>query len=361
MAVQRFVAVVAVALAASTAATSLAAADTDNDPTTTTDVATDSFVRTPDVWFVVLDGLAGTNVLADVGVDDTRFLERLRELGFTVQSDATSNYPLTNLSLSSTLSMNYTFTGRDEPTTGDFFLHMSGGNATVEMFRANGYGYAHAFPGFYIGSRCVGFEDVCVGDDGFVTETEVALATRTPLRRFVLAESEVEEIARANDPDRMVQRLLAAQLPGPTFHFVHSLSPHPPHLRDARCRVRQVPLELAAWGDGREYAEAVRCLHDQLADAAARILTNDPGAVVVIQGDHGPRLGTDPSSVAGSLLDDDMHFDILSAVHLPVDCDHLEVPDDLTPVNTFRVVRACLEDAAPDLVANRRFPVRRRP
>lgn len=355
--IQRFVAVVSVALVVSSTVTWMANGVEAAPPNPATGEG--DFVHDNDVWFIALDALAGSDVLRARGYDDRAFLDALRDDGFRIQSPAYANYPLTKLSLSATFQMEYTFTGVDEPLQGPYFTHMSGVNDTVEMFRTNGYGYVHAYPGFYNGSRCSGAEDHCFGGEDNVNDTDTALATRTPLHGLLLGRTDVEVIARANDPAEQVARILTVDRPGPTFHFVHSLNPHPPLLRDAECRLRDVPLRLSGWGDGPEYVDAVRCLHEQLELAADLILADDPDAIVVIQGDHGPRLDLGDPPDRFAYLSTDEHFSILSAIRLPEVCADLEVPDDLTPVNTFRLVRACLEDRPPDLLENRRFPIQR--
>lgn len=361
-AVRRFVAVVALVLAGATLA-QLVAGGLERPARAATEVpppGAATFTTRPDIWFIALDGLASNAFMAErTGYDAGAFADALEARGFDLQGDATSNYPFTMLSIASTLEMTYLYEGIDEPAGNDYYPRMGGDNALVDLLRANGYAYAHNYPGLYGGSRCVGAEDLCLGGDGSLTETEIALAATVPFGDWLTSRSRHEDIAIANDPAHVVERIRAAELPRPLFAFIHLLNPHAPLLRDADCEVREgIPLEFSHWGDGPEYADAVRCLHDQLVRAVDAILEEDPEALVVIQSDHGPRLGVDwAGNPDGILFDEDMHFSILSAMRLPDDCDDLAIPDDLTPVNTFRLVRACLEGTEPDLLPDRRFPI----
>lgn len=317
--------------------------------------------RTPNVYFFVLDGHAGPEFLrARTDVDPDPFLAALRADGFRVSEHAESNYPFTNLSVSSTLEMDYGYEGREEPFPDPFFARLQGDNLTSDIFLANDYAYLHTWPGLWSGSQCSGREDWCLGGNGPVDDTTVALASMTPLVDVVVDDSSSAAVATANDPLWVTREVLANQ-PGdrPTWNFIHLLNPHPPLLRDADCELRDVDMELSGWGEGPEYGDAVACLDRRLQQSVDAILAVDPDPVIVIQGDHGPRLGIDYDEDGGVTLDDDMYFSILSAIRLPQACDDVEVPDDLTSINTFRIVFACLEDRPVDLLDDRRFPIHR--
>lgn len=322
---------------------------------TSDDVA--DLVHRPNVYWFVLDGFAGPPFLRDVGADPDAFVAHLREHGFDVQEQARSNYPLTHLSVPSTLEMAYLYEGVDEPTAGPFFDTLRGDNITVDTFLANGYRYVHAYPGLWTGSRCGGREDVCLGDHGLLTDTEWALASATPLIEVVGGGDTDQDIARGTDPVQVIDRVLRAAPADPYYAFVHLINPHPPFLRDADCAVRDVSLSLSEWGVGPEYGEAATCLMAQLADAVDRILAVDEDPVIVIQGDHGPRLGLDGTTTGRVPLEGEMFSSAFSAIRLPQPCRDRDIPDDMTLVNTFRVVFACLADRPADLLPDRVFPI----
>ena len=315
-------------------------------------------VHRPNVYWFVLDGFAGPPFLREeVGVDPDPFLAHLRDHGFDVQEQARANYPLTHLSVPSTLAMEYLYEGVEEPTAGPFFEALRGDNRTVDTFLANDYRYVHAYPGLWTGSRCGGREHVCIGDHGLLTDTEWALASATPLIEVVGGDETDHDIARGTNPVQVIDRVLQAAPASPYYAFVHLINPHPPFLRDADCEVRDVSLSLSEWGSGPEYGEAATCLMRQLAEAVDRILAVDDDPVIVIQGDHGPRLGLDGSTTGRVPLEGEMFSSAFSAIRLPQECQDRDVPDDLTLVNTWRVVFACLADRPPDLLPDRIFPI----
>jgi hypothetical protein len=360
-AVQRFIAVVAPALLIAPLFQLVTAAPAEADPVP--DIPAEGlaeFAQTPNVYWFMLDAFAGPVYLdEELGVDTGPFVGFLEGEGFRVPLESRTNYPFTHLAMSSTLELDYVYEGVDEPPTGTYAAFLQGDNRTVDTFRANGYGYVHAYSGLWSGSRCGGSEDVCIGAHGPLSDTQWALASATPLIDVIADDRANSTIAVANDPAHVISRVLASAPRSPYFAMVHLMNPHTPFLRDAACRVRDVPLNFKDWGEGPEYADAVRCLFQQLEVAVGRILAVDPDAVIAIQGDHGPRLGLGRQTRGEVLLDDEMFFSAFSALRLPGDCGD-EVPEDMTFVNTFRIVFACLAGEEPELVEDRLFPIRRR-
>lgn len=317
------------------------------------------FENTPNIWYFVLDGLASQDFVAErTGHDGTAFSDGLEEAGFSISPAAEASYPLTILSVGSALDLEYVYDGLEEPRGASYFARLQGHNRTVETLRASGWSYAHTFPGFWRGSRCSGVEDFCFGANGPLTDTEVALADLTPLG-LLLDQGSSPAVAEANDPAAVVDKVLAAELAGPSFHFLHLLNPHPPYVRSADCSVRDVDMRLSDWGEGPEYAAAVACLEDQLARAVDAILAVDDDPLIIIQGDHGPRFGVTRGLPGGVTYAEDMFFSIFSAIRLPAACDHLDIPPDLAHVNTFRIVFACLRGEPVELLDYVRYPIHR--
>jgi hypothetical protein len=253
--------------------------------------------------------------------------------------------------------MEYLYEGVEEPAAGPFFERLQGDNRTVATLRANGYGYVHAYPGLWTGSRCSGLEDVCIGDHGPLSDTEWALASQTPLIELVADADAGESIARSNDPLEVTGSVIDRAPPEPYFAFIHLINPHPPYYRDAVCGLRPVPPVFAAWGEGAEYRDAVTCLFVRLDATVQRILEVDADPVIIITGDHGPRLGFSSETSGRVLLDGEMFFSAFSAIRMPQACRDIEVPADLSFVNTFRVVLACLTGTGAELLPDRLFPI----
>ena len=301
-------------------------------------------VRRPGVYFFLLDGYGRADDLARLGHHNAPFLAWLRARGFRVAERATAPYPATFLSVSSTLDMRYLARDGDSAFAGAFTRQLAGENAAARGFRALGYRVAHA-PGGVAGSRCGGSEDICLAPRRGLSELQWALARMTPLAVGVDRSYD----AGALTPAEAVGALRARSPRPPVFLHAHVMLTHDPFRRigpgckrlDGR-RAR----ETAGRPGARVYAASVRCANAELRRAIARILREDPAAVIALQSDHGAGIEHRGHAARGP--------NVLAAMRLPGPCRD-SVRGDHTTVNTFRVVFACLRGREPELLRPRWF------
>lgn len=301
---------------------------------------------TPNIWVLVPDGYSRADVLARrTGLDISPWLDELRARGFQVADQARANYPATWGSLPSMLDMTYLLDGSD--TVGDLeplFDRIRGNNVTVATLRSWGYAYTHAYSGsVWDGARCAGYEDRCIGRSR-LTATDRGILRTTPMAP-VLDGWAHDQVAALSDPTFVVDEVLSEQPASPHFVMAHLFNPHPPFVRDASCARLDPP---AAGMEG--YGGMVECLNRQLLMAVDQIVANDPDAVIVIQSDHGRDFGldwTDPTDPAWTSQAGEDRWPLLAAIRMPGGC---EVPPALSPVNTMRLVLACLAGEPADLL-----------
>lgn len=315
-------------------------------------LASGALARTPNVYMFLVDGYARRDVILDqTGVDVGPFLDDLEHRGFEVADEALANYPSTFQSVSSMLEMDYQLRDGDRVPDWEPYLEaIRGDNAFVDALRDQGYTYAHAYTWDY--AACSGHEDICIGPGGLLDETTWAMLRSTPLRHLVGSTDLVREQRLYSDPVTSKTRVLDSPPSGPVVMFAHLLSPHPPYSWNADCTPRHVPWQITEWGHPDAYGESVQCLNTRLLRAIDMIQADDHDAVIVVQGDHGvafdfswARMGPD---------DLFQRMPVLSALLLPEDCRD-DVPERLTPVNTLRVVLACLQGVDPDLLPDHHF------
>jgi hypothetical protein len=103
------------------------------------------------------------------------------------------------------------------------------------------------------------------------------------------------------------------------------------------------------------YGIQVRCLAGLVSDAVDRIVEADPGAVIIIQSDHGSEFGFSwgdrPEQWTAGQINE--RYGAFNAIRLPAGCP-VEV-EGAALVNTFRIVFACIEGTDPDLLEYRAF------
>lgn len=275
--------------------------------------------RLPDVVCVLLDAYGSPQTLRTrYGLDLGPFTAELRSRGFYVGDGMFSNYALTELSLSSLLNAENIdeLVGSHLPSNRDRSpIRSALRNARVlTAFRSAGYRIV-TFPSGYPEAEIQGADEVvqpalAPSEFHFLIFGTTALPELFDLAGFdggsVLYDLHRSGLLRTlkGFPDVTGRKI-------PSFVLAHALSPHPPFVIDQHGGPTRPPWSFTYWdGPGlfelfpqaREtyaarYREQVLGTNRILLASLDRLLAITGGNVVVLVfGDHGPRLGT----VAGS-------------------------------------------------------------
>ena len=316
-----------------------------------------SGVPLPDVYFIVMDAYERPDILREMhGSDITPFLNWLEARGFYIPPGAMSNYRHTELSIPTTLNMDYiqSLLGTDTPPEDEGrwkLVKMIPDNRLRRELECIGYKTV----GIQTGIPWTEWRDA----DYFIAQdTDPLHSTRlvgtispfeakfldTTLARAVLdgfrsRHGAAPVVVDPNEGSR--RRILFAlsqlrqvpSLPSPKLVFVHVLSPHPPFVFGPHGEpISRAQFETTFGPAGeagllQAYADQVTYLNTQLQETVTAILdASTVSPVIVIEGDHG--------------WADRNHEDKLSnfnALHLPLGGNARLYPT-LTPVNTFRIV-----------------------
>jgi hypothetical protein len=307
----------------------------------------------PDVYYIILDGYARADVLADIyNYDNSGFLSFLREKGFFVASKSQSNYAHTALSLASSLNLTYLdaqaaeigLDSTDREPLGTLIKN----SAVIQFLKEQGYSIV-AFPTGY-SITDLDNADIYFGQTRSLNELEIGLLSSTPIPWLAANQSSSNPYASHAHRIRYTLDHLAetAQLPSPHFVFAHVLGPHPPFVLDEQGR-DNFPEGEFNLGEGSHFLET-NTRAEYLAGYTAQLtfITNrmesilddlisqsSRPAIIIVQADHGP----------GSLLDWDHpentyfreRLSILDAYLLP-GTGAASLYDEITPVNTFRLI-----------------------
>jgi len=297
----------------------------------------------PDVYYFILDSYTRQDLLKSAfGYDNTEFLDALRERGFYIAECSQSNYVRTEISLASSLNMMYlqqlddAFTPESTArrTLWDSLKH----SAARYNFESMGYKTVNFATGFAWNE--LDDADVFVEPPPLtsgMSEFE-GLFLRTTLGRYAQDLGWVDPDAvmgqafrdRFNNIFNSMGSL--ANMPEPTFAYVHVISPHPPFVFDHEGNPtyppdfwneqRQYPYAMYAKG----YTNQLTYLNKKTLEAIDVLLAeSETPPIIIIQGDHGPWM--QPK---------DRRMWILNAYYLPEHND--ELYSTITPVNTFRIV-----------------------
>ena len=308
--------------------------------------------KLPDIYYIIMDAYAREDILKRIyHHDNSGFTEYLREeKGFYVAEGSTSNYANTGLSVASALNMNY---------ISDLLPEMNEDSGNVvplrtladrsEVFRflkKRGYTIVAFSSGYELTEMANA--DIYLTPGWFADEFENALLDMTPIwvlfKRFGPAQQHRARLLYMFD---CLGRL--ADRHSPKFVFAHLVAPHRPFVFDADGgpvdpeHLNRPGGTGLSWLEGKGgedyrkfYKNELIYLNRKLRETIDRILANsDRPAIIVLQGDHGPRSSARDHDPPTEALKERFH--ILNAYHLPGQARDRLYPT-ITPVNSFAVI-----------------------
>ena len=316
-------------------------------------------VRPPDIYYIIIDGYARSDVLRDqYGYDNAALTAALEEQGFYVAAESRCNYIQTALSVASSLNMRYLddLAGALGPTSADRrpLSYLIQHSAVRQFLEGQGYATV-ALPSAVVWADLRDADYYRPLPTAGLTLPEGRLLDITVLRLVRGLVPEVDRLAREWTYAQQRSDVFAAldalpeaarALPGrPKFVFAHITSPHPPFVLDAEGRpltptypfrlgdADHNPLGPAAYAAG--YTGQVAYLDRTLPEVLRAIVAaSEVPPIIVVQADHGPGQRLSWSEPTDEGLAE--RLPILNAILLPGGAGPLY--PRITPVNTFRVV-----------------------
>lgn len=312
----------------------------------------------PDIYYIILDGYARSDVLKAIyGIDNGEFLRELEILGFTIADESRSNYIQTTHSLASALNMTYleevaAKVGPDANWRLPLARLIRWSRVKVTLDSLGYTSYA-----FETGSRTAELDNAdvyLIPPAGLPTNLERLMLETSSLvlvPQLATVISDVEGNLSARAHRARIQFALEslptiAREPGPKFVFAHILTPHPPFilLRDGSLADQGMPFSFDD-GNGFDgspseylsgYSEQVQFITPAILGSIRGILANSAHPpIIILQADHGPGSGLVWDSIEGSDVRE--RTAILNAILLPGAPPDTVYPS-LTPVNTFRII-----------------------
>ncbi len=322
-------------------------------PTIETSPVRDAAGPLPDIYYIILDGYARADILADLyDYDNTEFVDYLTAKGFYVAHESRSNYCQTLLSLASSLNLTY-LDELAQQVGAEYWggwpaADMIANSAVLDFLRSYGYeivAFASGYPGTEIRSA-----DKYLAHRWYPNEFQVSLMNMTPLplvanRLYDMHEWHRERILYTFEhlPD-------ASEAPGPTFVFAHIITPHPPFVFGPGGERIEPGLQFV-FADGShligergiardEYVAQYRgqlvFVNSQVQATVDEILSKSQRpTVVVLQGDHGPGSMLDWNKPENTSFEE--RLSVLNAYYLPSGGETHLYPG-ITSVNTFRLI-----------------------
>jgi YidC/Oxa1 family membrane protein insertase len=290
------------------------------------------FARTPNVYYIVPDAYPNAEGLKAIfGLEVAGFYEELKGLGFTIYPSVFSNYMSTIASISSVLGMDHHYyrgsIGNFEFLNARKFI-VSQQNPVVRIFRNNGYQIHYVHETDYLFSNGC-FIDSC-SPLGVWGEFREILFARTLIAsslfsgvphsanagQFTESFDELKQ-ARSEFIERVQEHIESmARQKAPHFTYIHGGRPG-----------HSVPGEQTAeqLADFRkEFVERIRLANAEVMLFVRHILSRDPSALIILNGDHGPwaygNFNYNEAEILRSVPNDLMtldHLGVLLAIRWP--------------------------------------------
>ncbi len=323
----------------------------------------------PNIYYIILDGYTGEDVLERVfEFDNSDFLEYLESKGFYVARKGRSNYAQTLLSLTSSLNMDYTDKLGEYDLDDDDRVPLERlyqNNAVFGFLRERGYQIVSFATGYNFTE--VRKADLYLEPDRNVSEFQGLLLSTTPLP-FIFQRLESPFVLQRNRINYALDKLTdLSRLKQPYFVFAHIVAPHPPFVfgENGVAHERNRPFDhedghyyFIRGGTEQEYKNGyrnqIRVLNQRMKIVVDSIIAEakERQSVIIIQGDHGSGFGVHWDSVEKTDLKE--RFSILNAYYLPV-ADPGEFTPVMTPVNSFRRVFNVYFDTHYEMLPERMF------
>ncbi|MBL76917.1 MAG: hypothetical protein CL763_08360 [Chloroflexi bacterium] len=297
----------------------------------------------PDIYYIILDEYPNNESLKkNYGFDNTEFLTFLENSGFYVVNNSFSNYPTTIQSLSSSLNMEYLdvlTTGVDVNSENYHLLNkLLSDNVVMQKFSLLNYEIIN------IGSIW--------GPNGEFKNATTNLCEFKEVNFDSLVRELLEKSMISYFYERHFEQLRRDQIMcefnefsdfnnktnQPKFVFAHFLLPHAPYIfgPNGEHVTPGNSLNSEPWNERNAHINQVKFLNKNLTEKIIPgLLDSNNKPIIILQGDTGSGHSIDWKDPTKEMIFERMAN--LNVVYFP-DSNYEEFYDEITPVNTFRII-----------------------
>ena len=317
----------------------------------------------PDVYYIILDGYGRRDILQEIyDLDNSDFLNALRDRGFYLADVSSSNYIYTLHSVTSALNMDYLqnlqVDARDLENRADLIEILNYSKVRAEMAGSgyqtisfqNNYKATITTAEVYYDSPQMGFAAPITAFESIVIKDSMArILLHIPAINKLVLESpyEIHRTFILSTFDRLKD---IPSMEGNYFVHAHIIAPHPPFVFGANGEVisHSEPFTLldgnyylkikdhSQKGYISDYREQLQYINTLVLDTVDAILAGSKTPpVIIIQSDHGPGSQLHLGSLEQTLPAE--RFSILNAYYFP-NQEYTSLYSSISPVNSFRVV-----------------------
>lgn len=295
---------------------------------------------TPDIYYIILDGYAGSDTLEEVFDYNNDFDELLIERRFYSPTISHSNYPHSFISLASSLNMKYPNIPNNADSDSALKLghDLIRNNEVMKILKSNGYTVVN-FDSGWTSTRTMKIADlnVCGNNRLFNSEFLIILVRTSILNPIYVKLFESDKRERILCTFSELSEL-QYNVKKPIFAFAHIMSPHPPYLFDSEGNFI-IPDEIDASVKSNEkekYLGQLKFVSKKTVETIDKILQNSKEPpIIIIQSDHGSEVTMDWDNPTPDMFKERMNN--INFYYLPYNGTRL-LYETITPVNSFRII-----------------------
>ena len=313
----------------------------------------DTFDNTPDVYYIMLDEYASLGTLDKFyNYDNTGFTKFLHAHNFHVTESSHSNYAVTFLATASTLNMmhldNLANVLGNDSVDQRIPYEMINNNIVMQNFKSAGY-QIYSFDSGWWGTRNLEIADVnlCSQNQNMDFHTLYQLKQTSVLRGFdMFVKEPSSQIFQQERRDRILCQFdeivkIKQEVDVPVFVFMHVVAPHDPYVfgpngEEVDYKYTFGPTSdqgyLSVDQENKAYLDQLTYLTKILQQTIEKLQSSDNPPIIILQSDTGPSISFADITEEEYQMN---RMSIFNAYYFPND-DFLY--DDITPVNSFRVL-----------------------
>ncbi len=307
-------------------------------------------VKKPNVYFLLFDGYPSVKVMKDsFDFDNFGFTNFLSKNSFT-SLPISSNYDMTQFSMSSTLNMNYInpLYNLSHTTQQEYQKRQKEiSNATVfEIFENMGYQLEnnsifdiHNLPGTSSENNFLLTNGILLTDKIFINRLNKDMGRIVPQSvvkwmPFLQRNSIFKDMVNNNNIEKVLLKKNNLHNPKPIFNYAHFIMPHAPHYYDSVGNFNNSPLLINKSDDQikNEFVSYLKYTNSVMEKVVLHLIKQDSNAIVILLSDHGYRAFKNNNTVLPNKLSS---LENIGAVHFPNN-NYGNIPDTITNVNFFR-------------------------
>ncbi len=301
----------------------------------------------PDIYFIVPDGYARSDILESVyGHDNSSFTDALKDENFQIASNSTSAFYWTFLSMTSTFNMDYVTDyqkvigpkGRIRTLPNYHFRY----NRAAQFLKSIGYEFVQT-ESTWIGAKFGPYADQffpCFGTDFFSSEYFGVLVETSLLRPFVSTFGKDLVSCHLKNFNNL-KTIAKSASESPKFVLSHFVLPHHPYLFDSQGNFQkyatisnQFDFQNILWEKKSSYIEQLQYVNQRLLEVVREIRSNSKRpAVIIIASDHGVHVANKKLSALAQNQERFKNFIAVSS-----NKQDFQLPADINLVNVLRHV-----------------------